>query len=296
MATHFRNAVIELAASFCSRRQSRYLISSRVWRRLLLRKASATFSLSRRINGNRNSIIVKRSSSSRSIAQSQTCVPSIRLVFRNCRRLVKMMDGDVNQHLQEIQREYLDFLDDDEDQGIYHRRVRDMVESKRLRILVDLNDLRKKKPDRVKALKKNAAEEVFAFQNALKEYVHTVDPTYDHEEFFIGFEGSFGGHHVTPRTLVSSFLNSLVCLEGIVTQCSLNHPKLVRSVHYCPATQKMSERRYTDLTSLNPTSMNAPAYPTKDIDGNLLETEFGLCAYKDHQTLIIQEMPEKAPA
>ncbi|BES98653.1 DNA replication licensing factor [Nesidiocoris tenuis] len=207
-----------------------------------------------------------------------------------------MMDGDVNQHLQEIQREYLDFLDDDEDQGIYHRRVRDMVESKRLRILVDLNDLRKKKPDRVKALKKNAAEEVFAFQNALKEYVHTVDPTYDHEEFFIGFEGSFGGHHVTPRTLVSSFLNSLVCLEGIVTQCSLNHPKLVRSVHYCPATQKMSERRYTDLTSLNPTSMNAPAYPTKDIDGNLLETEFGLCAYKDHQTLIIQEMPEKAPA
>lgn len=27
-----------------------------------------------------------------------------------------------------------------------------------------------------------------------------------------------------------------------------------------------------------------------------METEFGLCCYKDHQTLTIQEMPEKAPA
>ena len=34
----------------------------------------------------------------------------------------------------------------------------------------------------------------------------------------------------------------------------------------------------------------------QDEDGNLLETEFGLSAFKDHQTFTIQEMPEKAPA
>merc|ERR1712106_87075 len=72
-------------------------------------------------------------------------------------------------------------------------------------------------------------------------------------------------------------------------------PKVVRSVHYCPATKKTMERSYTVMTSLDPYPSSA-AYPTKDDDGNLLETEYGLCAYKDHQTMTIQEMPEMSPA
>ncbi|XP_046692534.1 MCM3 minichromosome maintenance deficient 3 (S. cerevisiae), like isoform X1 [Silurus meridionalis] len=69
----------------------------------------------------------------------------------------------------------------------------------------------------------------------------------------------------------------------------------MRSVHYCPATKKTLERKYTDLTSLDAFPSSA-IYPTKDDENNPLETEFGLCSYKDHQTLTIQEMPEKAPA
>lgn len=57
----------------------------------------------------------------------------------------------------------------------------------------------------------------------------------------------------------------------------------------------MIERKYTDLTSFEAVPSSA-VYPTKDDDGNLLETEYGLSVYKDHQTLTIQEMPEKAPA
>jgi len=143
----------------------------------------------------------------------------------------------------------------------------------------------------------NAIEEIIAFQRALKEFVTNTNSDYSKRfsEFFVGFEGSFGSKHVTPRTLTSNQLGSVVAVEGIVTRCSLVRPKVVRSVHYCPATKKTIERKYTDLTSFEafPTSS---VYPTKDEDGNLLETEFGLSVYKDHQTFTIQEMPEKAPA
>jgi DNA replication licensing factor MCM3 len=36
-------------------------------------------------------------------------------------------------------------------------------------------------------------------------------------------------------------------------------------------------------------------YPSKDDDGNVLETEFGLSTYKDSQYITIQEMPESSP-
>lgn len=67
----------------------------------------------------------------------------------------------------------------------------------------------------------NAFEELLAFQRALKDLVASVDGTYakQHEEFFIGLEGSFGSKHVSPRTLTSRLLGSMVCVEGIVTKC-----------------------------------------------------------------------------
>lgn len=208
-----------------------------------------------------------------------------------------MMEDEIEQRLRDIQKEYLSFLDDEEDQNVYHKKVKSMIDDKSQRLLIDINDLRKKNPNRTQSLLTNTFEEQFALERALKEYVANIDSTFanEHDEFFVAFEGSFGSRHVTPRTLNSKFLGNLVCLEGIVTKCSLVRPKIVRSVHFCPATKKTIERRYTDMTSTSafPTSS---VYPTKDDDGNPLETEYGLSVYKDHQTITIQEMPEKAPA
>merc|ERR1719419_1998367 len=172
-----------------------------------------------------------------------------------------------------------------------------MVDNKANRLIVSINDLRNTVPDRARALLNKSFEEVSAFQRALKEFVGSIDATYakETEDFFVRLEGGFGSKHVTPRTLNSRNLGNLVCLEGIITKCSLVRPKVVKSVHYCPATNKTMERTYTDLTSFDAFPSTA-AYPTQDEEGNKLETEFGLSKYKDHQTITVQEMPEKAPA
>ncbi|EFN65910.1 Zygotic DNA replication licensing factor mcm3 [Camponotus floridanus] len=207
------------------------------------------------------------------------------------------MDTEIDQNLEQITREYVDFLDDMEDQGIYATMVKNMVQENKYRLVVNINDLRRKNPVRSASLLNNSFEEQLAFQNALKQYISSIDIEYakSNKDFFVAFEGSFGNKHVTPRTLTSHYLGNLVCLEGIVTKCSLVRPKVVRSVHYCDVTKTVLERAYSDLTSLDAFPHSA-IYPTTDEDGNPLETEFGLSTYKDHQTLTIQEMPEKAPA
>lgn len=96
-----------------------------------------------------------------------------------------------------------------------------MIAEKATRLVVNVNDLRRKNPARATALLNNAFEEQLAFQRALKEYVSTVAADYGKgkEDFFVAFIGSFGNKHVTPRSLHSSYLGNLICVEGIVTKC-----------------------------------------------------------------------------
>lgn len=71
---------------------------------------------------------------------------------------------------------------------------------------------------------------------------------------------------------------------------------MTRSVHYCEATHAFQYKDYRDATSA---TIDQPAttatYPVEDDDGNPLMTEFGLSTYRDHQSLVVQEMPERAP-
>lgn len=100
-----------------------------------------------------------------------------------------------------------------------------MIADKSRRLVVSVNDLRRKNPIRAQTLLNNAFEEQLAFQRALREYVFTVAHDYGKQtdDFFIAFEGSFGNKHVTPRSLHSRYLGNLICVEGIVTKCMLNY-------------------------------------------------------------------------
>ncbi|KAI5306798.1 MCM DNA helicase complex subunit [Ascosphaera pollenicola] len=140
-----------------------------------------------------------------------------------------------------------------------------------------------------------------AFNQALKQIVNTLPnrtPKETSEEtvYYCAFVGAFGEYACNPRTLTSSHLNRLISLEGIVTKCSLVRPKIIRSVHYNESKDEFLFRTYRDQTMTATGATNLNVYPQQDDDGNSLITEYGYCTYRDHQTMSIQEMPERAPA
>ncbi|KAL3624813.1 DNA replication licensing factor MCM3 2 [Castilleja foliolosa] len=131
--------------------------------------------------------------------------------------------------------------------------------------------------------------------DAVTDMIRSLDAKFlkEGEQIVVGLEGPFVSRRVTPRELLSGFIGSMVCVEGIITKCSLVRPKVVKSVHFCPVTEKFTAREYRDITS-NIGLPTGSVYPTRDDSGNLLVTEFGLCNYKDHQTLSMQEVPENS--
>ena len=68
---------------------------------------------------------------------------------------------------------------------------------------------------------RHPSEYILPFSEALDEVTRSVDPKYlqEGEEVQVGFEGQFGFHKVSPRELLSPFIGTLVCIEGIITKC-----------------------------------------------------------------------------
>ncbi|KAI9198885.1 hypothetical protein LWI28_023774 [Acer negundo] len=199
---------------------------------------------------------------------------------------------DINQpEFQERKRRFYDFLES----SIYQDEIKAMINHKRHRLIVNISDLYSFSEDLPPRLLRNPVEYMQPFCDAATEWARNIDPKYlkEGEEVLVGFEGPFVSRRVTPRELLSQFIGSMVCVEGIVTKCSLVRPKVVKSVHFCPTTGNFTTREYRDITS----NMGVPTgsvYPTRDDNGNLLVTEYGLCKYKDHQTLSMQEVPENS--
>ncbi|KAM3411131.1 hypothetical protein ACQJBY_003020 [Aegilops geniculata] len=203
---------------------------------------------------------------------------------------------DVNEEAMAAnKRAFLDFLDQDVGKGVYMQAVRDMVQSKRHRLTIGMDDLRNHNLDLARRVIRSPGEFMQPASDAVTEVARNLDPKFlkEGERVLVGFTGPFGFHRVTPRDLMSSFIGTMVCVEGIVTKCSLVRPKVVKSVHYCPATMAFMSREYRDITSFVGLPTGS-VYPTRDENGNLLVTEYGMCQYKDHQTLSMQEVPENA--
>ncbi|KAK7399782.1 hypothetical protein VNO78_10973 [Psophocarpus tetragonolobus] len=191
-------------------------------------------------------------------------------------------------------REFADFLDQDVGKGIYVDEIKALINHKRHRLIVNISDLHNFR-DLGNRILRSPSEYIQPFCDAVTDAVRAIDPKYlkEGEHVLVGFEGPFVSRRVTPRDLLSEFIGSMVCVEGIVTKCSLVRPKVVKSVHFCPSTGKFTSREYRDITS-NLGLPTGSVYPTRDENGNLLVTEFGLCKYKDHQTVSIQEVPENS--
>ncbi|EGD72580.1 hypothetical protein PTSG_04316 [Salpingoeca rosetta] len=204
--------------------------------------------------------------------------------------------ADLREELQPRKAKWLAFLEDVSKDGFYNDKIEDMIQKEQNRLIININDVRKEDPELARETMTSPMLEVTAAQLALKELVDTKDSAYSTKEgsFFVGFSGSFGAHHVTPRGLSADLLGRLVCVDGIVSKCSLVHPKVVKSVHYCPQTKLSLERTYRDATSIDGLPTYG-LYPREDDQGNPLVTEYGYSVYKNHQRMTIQEMPERAP-
>ncbi|KAF8457568.1 MCM2/3/5 family-domain-containing protein [Kalaharituber pfeilii] len=193
-------------------------------------------------------------------------------------------------------RKFVELLEDETE------AVRLMLNRGERRLRVDINQIERRDRAFYEGLLSDPFEFLPSLEQAIKELALAIYDRVRHPwvipsetVFYAAFVGSFGSNAVSPRTLSSSHLGKLISLEGIVTRCSLVRPKVMKSVHYNEKKNWFVQREYHDQTmsSMAPTSN---VYPQEDEEGNPLITEYGYCVYRDHQTISIQEMPERAPA
>jgi DNA replication licensing factor MCM3 len=215
--------------------------------------------------------------------------------------LFEQGSGQIDGLIEQRSRIFEDFLTSDSPHYNYKDDILRLLRLDQTRLIVNIDDLREAKRDVADSLLKNPVDYLPAFDLAFRTVIEQVHDAEKHgiegRGYRIGLSGSFGDHHVSPRTLRAMHIGQMISLEGIVTRCSLVRPKMLRSVHYCPETGHFHAREYRDATSS--TSTQAPTTsitPQTDDDGNPLQMEYGFSTFRDHQRISIQEMPERAPA
>ncbi|PVU90392.1 hypothetical protein BB559_004670 [Furculomyces boomerangus] len=231
--------------------------------------------------------------------------------------------GNIGVLAEDLRRErqnfFKEFLNQDFAENEYRNDLKKLSETGDGRFILDLDQLREYDMNACDALLRQPSEYIPAFEAAAteiaKEFIipgvndgARTNTAIGADGFYIpmGFVGSFGLQHVSPRGLGAHLLGKLVCVEGIVTRISLVRPKVVRSVHYSEKKETFYSKQYFDQTSStngftsgmldgSSATRSATGYPKEDDEGNPLTTEYGLSYYKNYQTINVQEMPERAP-
>eukprot|EP00826_Nyctotherus_ovalis_P057129 TRINITY_DN7802_c0_g1_i6.p1 TRINITY_DN7802_c0_g1~~TRINITY_DN7802_c0_g1_i6.p1 ORF type:complete len:835 (+),score=216.53 TRINITY_DN7802_c0_g1_i6:82-2505(+) len=211
-----------------------------------------------------------------------------------------------SQFMRQHKSTFIEYLHKESTQG----QLTELINDGKFRFAVNLDELRRADASVVHSLLLDPAKYITMMSDCIKEIAEDIevqDPAmkvkpksrrYPYKETYeIAFEGNFGRNHITPRGLVATNLGQLVQVEGIVTRLSTVKSKLLVSVHYCEDCQEFSQHYYDDPYNLreNRTEKTLVTIPTKDYKGHPIRTEFGLCHYKDSQSLVLQEMPERTP-
>ncbi|KAI2502649.1 MCM OB domain [Fragilaria crotonensis] len=162
------------------------------------------------------------------------------------------------------------------------------------RVRISMAEIRSQDPALSVRLRNDPLRHLRALEAACHSLASEARPGYDKENVRVkvALAGPIGASASSPRSLTSSSLRQLVCVEGVAT-------KQHQSRDYVDATDPQLGLQAIDASGRELTdriiSITSSVYPTKDAEGNPMETEFGLSTFKDHQTITLQEMPEKAP-
>lgn len=202
--------------------------------------------------------------------------------------------------------------------------IQNMVNRNQKRLSLNIDNLRQSSPELLATLIKNPLKVIPKFEDHLHDLVEELqnssgkvktqknDNTVVRKRIYtVTFEGSFGRNMISPRGLTADLSNQLVCIQGIVTRMSIVRPKLEASVHYCEETKNGTVRDYIDEYSLSLNSSNlvsgnigedskvasytSNTVPKKDNHGNPYSFEYGLSSFRDFQTVLVQEPPERTP-
>ncbi|KAL3152832.1 hypothetical protein ABBQ38_012414 [Trebouxia sp. C0009 RCD-2024] len=196
------------------------------------------------------------------------------------------------------------FLIPDHDDGPYKLALEEILtdenlRSGQLRLIIDAQDVNEFDQSLHTRLLADPVAVINAFETAVLAVIEAVFPEIwknwsKKKHVNIGIEGELGPHTVSSRELTSALISKLVRVEAVVTSCSENSPKLVKSVHYCQKTGESITRDYRDALS-NYGPPTSAVIPDCDDNGNALTMDQGGSKFIDQQTLTVQELPESAP-